>query len=220
MTQSTGARQPQPLGQGHEFLVSPAEVQDDGVETALPRNGSGLQDRFRVLLVADTAREEDQEGVGGQVPLHTESAALVGVGRSEERRVYPVVEADVSPFAVARRDFPEIRPQGHSACGQPAVEGHHPADRGLSEQRLRPANLPSLAPATKVFDRRDGHVRDDRHAAQPSDKGRVDRAPEHFLRDDGVELPRVAPQPAQRPGLESSARARNLHHAAAWRRCP
>ena len=75
--------------EGEELTIPTAEIQKGRVEASGTREGDCAQNRFRILLVADPAREHDEELVGGQLQAQAtraRSSASAGRNCSTSRR--------------------------------------------------------------------------------------------------------------------------------------
>jgi len=181
----------------------------EDVLTALhgARKRDGLQDGFRILLVADAAREHDQERVARQVELLAQRHALLAGGGAEEIHVHAVIAPDRHPAAERRRDGGEIGAHHQRGRRQAAADRHHRADGRLAHRRGRGADLSPLPPAAEVLDGRNPHVGHHRHPAQRAGQGGVDAPAQHLLRKHDVEGGQVADQPGQRPALKRQTAA-------------
>ena len=100
-----------------------AEVQKDRVEPSATGERDGAQDRFRILLVADPAREHDEELVGRQVQAPPQARTLVRVSRTKLIDVHAVVQPDLAPRAPLGRDLAKVRSHREAASGESAVDG-------------------------------------------------------------------------------------------------
>ena len=79
------------------------EVQEERVESRPRRERHGPEDRFRILLVADPAREQDEELVAGQAQAGSQRTRSSRVRWTEIVDVDAVVQTDLASRAPLRR---------------------------------------------------------------------------------------------------------------------
>src|SRR5208283_5849574 len=147
-----GIGETEPRRQIDKFAPATAKIEQRGVESAFTQQSDRAQDGLRVLLVTDTAREQDEKAIARQIEARAQRATFVLRDRAKARRVDPVIEPELTAPEVPRTDRAEIRTHSETSGRQPAVDREQAADSGFTRERLQPANLRALAPATKIFE--------------------------------------------------------------------
>src|SRR5262245_48547596 len=127
-----------------------AQIQQERIEPSIAGERDGPHDRFRILLVADSAREHDEEFVAGQIKAPAHARAFVDVNRTELCDVNAVIQTRVMARAPLRHDITEIRSHGEASARETAVDGCQQPDERSAQPPCDRTNLPTFPPATEV----------------------------------------------------------------------